>query len=323
MKWFSFIVVAFTAMNLFFPIASFSESEHPVTIESISHSKDSDAKEMITFKLAEAVVPKIFILRGENPRLVIDFPETIYWGKNVIGLTESNLASTIRIGLHRIPVKRTRIVVDLSKEKSVQYTSEYLTQENRLIVTLSSDITTQQSNTSTALQPQSQNVSPSKEELSAGHLDENPIPPISAVNNAVEAAAKGKIVDPVVPTILKISFDDSSSKGEMVLFRLNDFFPPVVSAIEKDIPRILCDFQAMDLAPDVQMTIVTNGKYIERIRTAKHQDPEKVRVVLDLSPDRDYDLKQVFFRNDNLFVLIVNELPPNKVADSAEKSGTL
>ncbi len=318
MNRFFFLVITFAAIHLFLPGASFSESERVVTIKSISHGKDSDAKETITLKLSEAVVPKIFILQGENPRLVIDFPDSIYWGKNVIGLAESNLASTIRIGLHQTPVKKTRIVVDLSKEKSVQYTSEYLDRENTLIVTLSSTMAAQQSNNSTALQSHTPSSLPRKEELSVRPLDEKPVPPVLSVKKEGEAVANEKIADPVVPMILEVSFDDSSGKGEMVLVRLNSFFPPAVSAIEKNLPRILCDFMATSLGPDVQNTILANGKYIKRIRTARYQDPEKVQVVLDLFPDRDYDLKQVFFRNDNLFVLIVNELPLNKIANPAE-----
>ena len=100
----------------------------------------------------------------------------------------------------------------------------------------------------------------------------------------------------------------------MVLFHLNDFFPPTVSAIEKNNPRVLCDFQNMRLSGDVQKAIVAGGKYVENIRTAYHADKDKVRVVLDLSPDRNYDLQQVFFKNDNLFVLIINELPAEKIA---------
>jgi len=76
----------------------------------------------------------------------------------------------------------------------------------------------------------------------------------------------------------------------------------------------LCDFQNMRLSGDVQKAIATGGKYVENIRTAYHADKDKVRVVLDLAPDRDYDLQQVFFKNDNLFVLIINELPADKVA---------
>ena len=101
---------------------------------------------------------------------------------------------------------------------------------------------------------------------------------------------------------------------QMVLFHLNDFYPPTVSAIEKENPRVLCDFNNMNLADGVQEDIVASGKFVKHIRAEKFKNPDKVRIVLDLSPDRDYDLQQVFFKNDNLFVLIVNELPAKKDA---------
>ena len=112
-----------------------------------------------------------------------------------------------------------------------------------------------------------------------------------------------------VAQLLEISFDNSSNKGEMVIFRLNDFYPPAVSAIEEEeTPRVLCDFMDMQLAGEVNKEILAKGKYVQRIRTGLHGNPDNIRVILDLTPDRDYDLQQVFFKNDNLFVLIVNEL---------------
>ena len=314
MKLSSLLVVVLVGMGLFLPLAAFAESENPVVIKSISHSKDSEVHETITFKFTASVVPKLFTLRGENPRLVIDFPESIYWGKNVITLTDAHLASAIRIGLHETPVKRTRAVIDLSKAVAVQHASEYTEQENTLVVTLTTDPLQPQSSLPAKPQPQSQTVLPNQVELTAQPQDEKPLVPVApikeAITEATVAPTGGTIAAPVVPTIIEISFDDSSSRGEMVLIRLNNFYPPIVSTIEKETPRVLCDFAAMDLASDVQMNIEAKGKFIERIRTAKHHDPENVRVVLDLSPDRDYDLQQVFFRNDNLFVLIVNELAP-------------
>lgn len=96
----------------------------------------------------------------------------------------------------------------------------------------------------------------------------------------------------------------------MVLFRLNDFYPPVVSAMEKETPRVICEFMDMDISADIQASISTHGKYVQQIKTTKENQPDKVRIVLELSPDIDYDLQQVFFKNDNLFVLIINELIP-------------
>ena len=110
--------------------------------------------------------------------------------------------------------------------------------------------------------------------------------------------------------ITDISFDDTANRGEMVLFRLNDFYPPVVSALEKENPRVICDFMDMALAPGVLVSIKAGGKYVQSIETTTESTPDKVRVILELAPDRDYDLQQVFFKNDNLFVLIVNELSP-------------
>ncbi len=101
----------------------------------------------------------------------------------------------------------------------------------------------------------------------------------------------------------------------MVIFRLNDFYPPTVSAMEDETPRVLCDFMDIQLGADVKKVISAQGKYVERIRAARHENPDKVRVVLDLAPNRDYDLQQVFFKNDNLFVLIVNELPVEVISD--------
>lgn len=312
MKWFSFLVVICVAIDLISPSAAFTESEKTVVIESISHINNSEKKETITFKFDASVVPNIFTIGGEKPRLVIDFPQSIYRGENVISLTGGTMASTIRIGLHQNPVKRTRVVVDLAQEMPVQYASEYSDQDNTLIVTLTPDTAKLQSNGSPDLQAQSKISLPSQEELSARPLDKKPIPPAFAVKDVAKKPAGVSIAASVVPTILEISFDQSSSKGEMVLFRLNNFSPPTVSAIEKDTPRVLCDFMEMHLGPDVQETILANGKYIERINTARLQHPDKVQIVLDLSPDLDYDLQQVFFKNDNLFVLIVNELAPKQ-----------
>jgi len=331
MKWLSFLVVLFVVLNLCFPPAALTEEEKPVVIRSISHSKDSKTKETFTFKLAAAVSPKMFIMDGDNPRLVIDFPESIYYGKNTIPLTDSHLASSVRVGLHQTPVQRTRVVIDLTKQLPVSYSSEYADEDNILSIILT--VAAAEPRPQASPEHQARNRAETLKEEKATKEVKAAVPPLMSQKSIKSQKKKTVLVAPPVkeepkpepaqpvaqstddsgkPKLLEVSFDDSSNKGEMVLFRLNDFYPPTVSAIQKDTPRVLCDFMAMELGPDVQPTILAKGKYIERIRTAIHHDPESVRVVLDLSPDRDYDLQQVFFRNDNLFVLIVNELAPDQ-----------
>jgi len=310
MKLVSALAVTIISFFLFSPSLLLAEPASLVEITSISHKKTSDEQETIRFALAASVPVKMFDLKGERPRLVIDFPEAIYKRKNVIELDDGELANTIRIGLHKEPKSKTRIVVDLSKSYAVDYKHTFIESENVLEVVLTRGAKLEPATSSIA----SKVKESTHKELATIPVDEKPIPPATIVAKKSE---KVKVVEDIpagFPQLLEVSFDDSSNRGEMVLFHLNDFFPPTVSAIEKNNPRVLCDFQNMRLSGDVQKAIVAGGKYVENIRTAYHADKDKVRVVLDLSPDRDYDLQQVFFKNDNLFVLIINELPAEKVA---------
>ncbi|MBT8360720.1 MAG: AMIN domain-containing protein [Desulfobacterales bacterium] len=129
---------------------------------------------------------------------------------------------------------------------------------------------------------------------------------------------------PADPILLDISFESTANKSEMVFFKLNDFYPPIVFGIEKGNPRVVCDYLDTALAQEVPPEIITKGKYVSRIRTAKHKGPDKVRVVLDLIPSRNYDLQQVFFKEDNLFVIIINELKSKAapLSDTPTNSGS-
>lgn len=137
---------------------------------------------------------------------------------------------------------------------------------------------------------------------------EPPVPPTvdktTAKSQAAPAgAAAGKEEK---PQLLSVKFDPESPKGEMVLFQLNGFYPPTVQGVEEGIPRVICDFNNTELVDTKNSTIKTKGKYVKVLRTTRTKKPEKVRVTIDLEPHHSYDLQQVFFRDDNLFVLIVN-----------------
>jgi AMIN domain len=319
MKLVSVLAVAIISFFLFSPSVLLAESNSLVEIASISHEKTSDDQEAIRFALSASVPVKMFALKGDRPRLVIDFPDTIYKGKNVITLDDGELANTIRVGLHKEPKIRTRIVVDLSQTIAVDYKHSFIESENLLEIVLTRGVKLKTATApvvakvSDPANDEIATVPPVQKELTTTPVDEKPIPAATIVAKKPEKAESVEDAASGLPQLLEVSFDDSSNRGEMVLFHLNDFFPPTVSAIEKNNPRVLCDFQNMRLSGDVQKTINAGGKYVENIRTAYHVDKNKVRVVLDLSPDRDYDLQQVFFKNDNLFVLIVNELPAEKV----------
>jgi len=142
---------------------------------------------------------------------------------------------------------------------------------------------------------------------------EGPPPPaddLAALLPGVEQSPE-KSVDPI---LRDVSFDNTSSDSEMVLFKLNDFYPPIVFGIEKGTPRVVCDFLDTELGRGVRSVLETNGDYVARIRVARHNDPNKVRVVLDLVPNRNYDLQQVFFKEENLFVIVIDEFEDEPAA---------
>jgi hypothetical protein len=312
MKWFSLFAVIFNMLNVTFPSAVFTASLEPVVIRSISYRNDSQPKETITFKLDAAVEPNIFFIPGEKPRLVLDFPQSVYLGKNVIVLSDSILASAIRIGLHQKPLKKTRAVIDLLPKMVVRYATEYRAQEHTLIVTLTPDSARPDSNVPRSLKAESRKVLSSQKDISDSPLETKDFSSVVSARKVAKERAPEKVVPAADPMILEISFDESSGSGEMVLIRVNGFYPPTVSAIETDTPQVLCDFLATGFSPEIHKEIQANGRYVKRIYATMQQDPEQVRVVLELLPEHNYDLQQVFFRNDNLFVLMVNELTPNQ-----------
>jgi hypothetical protein len=107
-----------------------------------------------------------------------------------------------------------------------------------------------------------------------------------------------------------VSFENDARKGEMVLFKLKEFSPPKVKGIEKGEPRVILDFLDTELGTQVKKNITCNGKYVNFIEVLPKSKPDAVQVVLHLVPHHNYDLQQVFFKDDNLFVIIVNSEEP-------------
>lgn len=129
---------------------------------------------------------------------------------------------------------------------------------------------------------------------------------LSPRNNPILEQLAGPARPALEPILLDVRFEKNENDSEMVLFKLNDFYPPIVFGIEEGNPRVVCDFLDTALGKNVTPVLRTGGEYLYRIRTATHVKPGKVRVVLDLVPNRNYDLQQVFFKEDDLFVIIIS-----------------
>jgi len=79
---------------------------------------------------------------------------------------------------------------------------------------------------------------------------------------------------------------------EKVIIELNRATTPIVFDINGNNPRIVIDI--MDVLPcKGRYRTPIKGKLIKQIRAYYHKDSEKLRVVLDLYPGRDYVLSQL------------------------------
>ena len=98
-----------------------------------------------------------------------------------------------------------------------------------------------------------------------------------------------------------------AAKGVVkVIFELNGPFPPQTMIVEGKKPRVVCDFFDAGFASDIGDSIEVNNGIVEKIRTGVHKWPKfKIRVVLDLVPEQNYEIDQIFFEKENYFVLEV------------------
>jgi hypothetical protein len=363
--------IPFVFLMMLFGVATANSDGQPQKgplLEEITHEAVADNTEKLIFKLSATHSPKIFKIKGQKPRLVIDFFDTGYSARiRKITNADDHLIKSVRIGMHKDPPK-TRVVVDLRTEREYDYKVDSQEQDNTLTITFyfeskSTELVAEDQETVPAVESQEPQTIPvpviesAPEDTVAppvAQTAEQPvIPPENNVLSSDEAAADvtdtqtvndqqdtepaeemeiniksqqaeervnqiiANIKDPepipADPILLDVTFESTANDSEMVLFKLNDFYPPIVFGIEKGNPRVVCDFLDTGLASDIQTVIQTNGIFVSKIRTARHPNPEKVRVVLDLVPDKNYDLQQVFFKEDNLFVIIISEFEKESV----------
>ncbi|MFC1830317.1 AMIN domain-containing protein, partial [Thermodesulfobacteriota bacterium] len=106
--------------------------------------------------------------------------------------------------------------------------------------------------------------------------------------------------------IKEIEFIMTPEGEEIVSFLLSGYYPPKTFSVVKDKPRVICDFFDANLETGIERFQEINGDFVQQIRIGIHKGSRpKIRVIIDLVPDEDYDIRPVFFKEDNLYTLIV------------------
>jgi len=348
-------------------------------IEQIRLDASTVNQDKLIIKLNGPYLPKAFALKGDNPRVVFDFPDVVPAKKiqNIIQ-ADGTFVKQIRTGIHGGDNPKTRIVLDIEPGSQVDFSQDFDKETNTLVITLSpagtppetaaaaeekpekaaaeavreeaqpaeppEEVTAEKPAITETIQPEAVQKEAEKEAAPVVPAPATKMEPTAAIQppqetmaeeavkteKAPTAGPKGlpkpeleesTVIQPLseigekekpapktgsAPTLYSVDFDNTSYRGEIVSFKLNAFNPPVVFGIEEDIPRIVCFFKDTTPGKDLVESIESNGKFIKNIKVGKYRNPDNVRVVLDLVPGKNYDLQQIFFKEDNLFMVIIN-----------------
>ncbi len=297
-------------------------------IEKVIYQEKDGSSASVIFHLNGPHLPKAFALKGDNPRVVFDFVETRPIRSvpaNI--LADGSMVRKIRMGVHP---DKTRVVIDLASPGEYHFDQKFDKDENILTITLfPADLPPQQADPVAATPPekeeppqfvapreQVESESVAKEAVTEGDQTANEdaapegqesAPPLLNVPVGEESPVVEEVGKPAPdPLLSDVSFENTSNNGEMVLFKLNGFYPPTVSGKEDGVPRVICDFPGTRLGDKVVKDLVSHGNYVDRVRVKQFSDPDRIQVILELVPNKNYDLQQVFFKENNLFVIIVN-----------------
>lgn len=311
----------FCILCLFFVLlSSVSSLAAESVIEDVRFQRNGDGSESVIFQLSSPSLPKSFALQGEKPRVVFDFIDTqlLRTVPSVLA-ANGNMVDKVRMGRH---TDKVRVVLDLATVGAVNFDQEFDEQRNILTIKLFSTeypVKYEEQVVETFVipppvaEPERGETVEVVEPVEVLGVPEFVVPPEEVVSDyepqRAEVVASVDVVNnPPIPEALlsAVSFENTSNKGEMVLFKLNGFYPPEVSGEEKGTPKVTCVFTAIRLGDDVPTQQIVPGEYIKKISVSKMNSSNSIQVVMELAPNKNYDLQQVFFKEDNLFVIIVN-----------------
>lgn len=101
---------------------------------------------------------------------------------------------------------------------------------------------------------------------------------------------------------------------EVLLVEFNRFYVPAVYNVEGDNPMIIMDVTCTSSMKKEWSDIHTEGRLIKKIRVNLNRTADILRIVLHMTPDKDYDIKPAFYtsKNNNVYALEVTGVTPKK-----------
>jgi hypothetical protein len=101
---------------------------------------------------------------------------------------------------------------------------------------------------------------------------------------------------------------------EVLLVEFDRFYVPAVYNIEGDAPMIIMDVTRTSSMKKEWSNIRTDGTLIKKIRVNLNRTADILRIVLDMTPDKDYDIKPIFYKGkeSDVYAVEVTGVTSNK-----------
>ena len=102
-----------------------------IIIKDIQYYKVSDTQDRVLIYVNAMNNPKLLMLKGEPPRIVVDFVNTHHIDKERFDIkTDGNLIKRILIRSYKIPVQKVRVFFDMMPDKKYSVNQKFSKKEN-------------------------------------------------------------------------------------------------------------------------------------------------------------------------------------------------
>jgi hypothetical protein len=107
-----------------------------------------------------------------------------------------------------------------------------------------------------------------------------------------------------VVTVGDIQFNKRNG-NEKVCFVLKPFCNPRVFSLEGNKPRIVMDIVNVHSWKG-RSKMPVEGVFVRQVRTHFHSDQKRLRIVLDLTPSRDYTAEPLYYKAEGIYCISVS-----------------
>ncbi len=125
--------------------------------------------------------------------------------------------------------------------------------------------------------------------------------------SAHNASGKNRETESPSVEVKHITFKAAGDGKELLFIEFDRFYPPTISGIEGDDPRIILEIRNAAPLREEWAVINTGGNFIRQIRSRMDAQTRAALIVLDMVPEKAYYVSQTFYKKENMYSLEISE----------------